>query len=1027
MTKTRRNAPDKELIRERTLDVLAHYLNAPGKDQASRVVWDCPSCNKAEKFAVKKAERKGGCLVAGCRLEGYEDVFSLVARFEDLDCRADFLQVLEKAYDALGLDPGAQNNGRSKEQKRHSGDECASRHRPGLARTVSLKERAHGRSHAETTTPGEAGAAATRGRNQSDIRKLSTSAYERILELCPLESRERRYLRTRGLSYETIKRGRFGTITAARAREVKAALQREFGREALLSVPGFSANEETGRLKFTLSGDYLLIPYHDAEGCVTTIEGRVAGKVPEGMGKYVSLRRAGNHLYVFPGHEPGSLLAVCEGAMGAMVAAESGLSVGAIQGCERYRASLSPDFPDGEPGDPLLELAGADFGGRPLVYIPDADDPPNLRVLRAAPKAARCLAEPHNARPAICLLPDGMDLDEWLLNLEPYERRRCFEGLLQTASPLENGGFSSHLARREVPVRVGERTAVVPKNPRTPNRTSPVTNEYRRRDAGAPPDDATSESSKEDTSPPPEKDYGPPTRRVSRGARRLRDEVYRALLEMLPPKDAHLEILSRRGVMREAALVGRLGSFDEERAGVTARLIDRFGVKRLLSVPGFERAGSEGVRFVLSGECLILPCFDSDDLLSAVEALPVDEKSGEIAGEETVPLPGAGGHLYVFAAYRPEELEGFCEGPLGALLAAQDDVVLGAVGGFRRYKAATGPSPGRQPEGAVLPELEGVDFAGREVAYAPRIGVTAGEENARYHEGESAARWLIEKQDGRPSVAAVGDVGQDTGSTSLAEWILSLPEDETREKLRELFPESPKRRTRTSLGSDDDRGEQAEAEPEGEGSPHTPTRPAAASVVVGAVFALVLYVALARLQSFSEYVVAGPSGEPMPEGALLGVLRALAGSPPLEFLYAVPAATAMLAGLGVGLLLWRRARRVRLDQRAVQQVRLAHHWELHERPRKESPSTVSVTLAEAGWSALTWPLGYLASGLILNMTERLLDIAADLGLASATGPLVTDPISVSAAVATLAAAFVLWRRRTIRVGEARMLGSKVDY
>ncbi len=1025
--KTRRNAPDKELIRERTLDVLAYYLNAPGKDQGSRVVWDCPSCNKAEKFAVKKAERKGGCLVAGCRLEGYEDVFSLVARFEDLDCRTDFLQVLQKAYDALGLDPDALNNGQRKRQKQYSREEGASRRGSGSARTVSLKGRARDHSHMEATTSGDAGPEAARGCDQAEIRELSGRAYERIMGLCPLESRDRRYLRTRGLSYETIMRGRFGTMTAARAREVKAALQRELGREALLSVPGFSEDEETGRLKFTLSGDYLLIPYHDAEGRITTIEGRVAGKVPEGMGKYVSLRRAGNHLYVFPGHEPGSLLAVCEGAMGAIVAAEAGLSVGAIQGCERYRASLSPDFPDGEPGDPLLELMGADFGGRTLVYVPDADDPPNPRVLRAAPEASRCLAEPRNARPAICLLPDGMDLDEWLLTLEPDERRCRFEELLRIAGPPEDGG-SSHVTGGEVLPRISERAAVSTESSEASERVSPDASGDRGRDEGDTSDEATSEPSGEETSPPLEEDRSRSARRASRGTRKLRDEVYRVLLGMLPPKEAHVGALSRRGVMREAAIVGRLGSFDEERAGgVTAGLVDRFGAKRLLSVPGFERAGSEGVRFALSGEHLLLPCFDGEGLLSAVEALPVDEETGEVSGEETVPLPGAGGHLYVFAAYRPEELEGFCEGSLGVLLAAQDDVVLGGVGGFRRYRVATGPSPGRQPEGSVLPELDGVDFAGRDVAYVPRTGAAVGEENARYHEAESAARWLVERQGGRPGVAAVGDAGREAAPSSLAGWILSLPEDETREKLRELFPESPRRRTRTGPGSDDRRDERAEAEPEGEGSPPVPIRLVAVPVVVGAVFALGLYVALVCLQGFSEYLGTRPSGERIPEGALLGALRALASSPPLEFLYTVPVATAVLAGTGAGLLVWRRARRAYLGRRAAEQTRVAERWKLHERPRKEPPTAVPVTPAEAGWAALAWPLVYLASGWTLMTTERLLDLAIDLGLAPATGPLVTDPVPVQAAAATLAAAFVLGRRRAIRVEEARMLGGKINH
>jgi len=898
VTETRRKAHDKEFIRERTLDGLAHYLRAPGKDQGSRTVWDCPSCGKAEKFAVKKAEKKGGCLIAGCGLEGYEDVFSLVARFEDLDYRTDFLRVLEKAHEALGPNcSGAQarakrsSNGRSPQSE------------PDAVRTVALEER-RGRYAEGSSSEAPGGAGATLVPDGEQVRELAARAYGRILDLCPLESRDRGYLRRRGLSYETIKQGRFGTMTAARAREVKAALVRELGREVLLSVPGFSEDEGTGRLKFTLTGDYLLIPYHDAEGSVTTVEGRAAGKVPEGMGKYVSLRRAGNHLYLFPGHRPDDLLAVCEGVMGALAAAEAGLPVGAIQGCERYRASLAPECPDGTPGASLLELSGTDFAGRPLPYVPDADDPPNPRVLRAAPKAARWLAEPHNARPAICLLPVGTDLDEWLLSLPPDERKHRFEDLLGTAVPPEDG---------TVPMPSPTSKAPAPNGRRPPARERDA-KDRRRGGRGA---SGECWSVPSDKPAAPAENHVGSARRASPGARRLRDEVYRAMLEALPLKEAHLEALSRRGVMRETARVGGLASLDEGRAdAVAGKLAKRFGVRRLLSVPGFERAGPSSARLALRGEYLLLPCFDGEGLLSAVEALPVDGDTGQVSGEETVPLPGAGDHLYVFAPYRPDEVEGFCEGPLGTLLAAQYDVVVGAIGGFRRY----GPGVG-------LPELDGVDLPGREIAYVPCPG--GGEENARYHEAEKAARRLIERQGGRPLVAGVREDESETGPTSLAEWIPSLPEDEAYRRLRKLFPESPRRRNRTGIGGGS-HDEHAEAEAEAEGA--TP--------------------------------VQGP-----------------------------------------------RARR----------------WELHETPRKKSPPTVPVTPSEAVLAALAWLAVYLTTDWLLKTTERLLALAAHLGMLPAVDNLVADPVLVCAAIATLAAVLALCRRRAMRVGEARMLSGKIEH
>ena len=58
---------------------------------------------------------------------------------------------------------------------------------------------------------------------------------------------------------------------------------------------------------------------------------------------------------------------------------------------------------------------------------------------------------------------------------------------------------------------------------------------------------------------------------VSAGARKTRDEVYRAMIELLPPKDDHLDALEKKGVMREAAAVGRFGSLDAGARGRSPR------------------------------------------------------------------------------------------------------------------------------------------------------------------------------------------------------------------------------------------------------------------------------------------------------------------------------------------------------------------------------------------------------------------------------------------------------------------------
>jgi hypothetical protein len=286
-------------------------------------------------------------------------------------------------------------------------------------------------------------------------------------------------------------------------------------------------------------------------------------------------------------------------------------------------------------------------------------------------------------------------------------------------------------------------------------------------------------------------------RREPSGAARVRDRVYRRLLQLCPPKEGHVAALGRRGVMEETVRVGRLGSLDTDRSrGVAARLEEEFGAKRLLIVPGFERGVSGRVRLALSGEHVLLPCFDARGLLSGVESLPVDRGSGGIEAEETVLLPGADPHLYLFAHYRPEELEGFCEGALGALLAAQDDVLVGAIGHFRRYAVSPGKGEGT-PRATVLPQLEGVDFAGRGIPYVPRT--VAGEGRSRAREAPAAARWLVEKRGGVPRLVALdAPNSEEIGATSLGEWLLALDPLESEERLRRIFSLSPARREPTT-------------------------------------------------------------------------------------------------------------------------------------------------------------------------------------------------------------------------------------
>src|SRR5215211_4544793 len=396
---------DRKEIRSHAAEVAAHYLG-PGRDEGARIVWDCPACKKERKLSLRKQDQLFGCFNEDCELGRSADIFSFISHLEGLNEKTQFVEVLKRGYEILGLE-GAPKGSPEPEKPQ----------RPQMARQKARSKR----------DPEE----------MKRRLELCYQVYARIMTLCPLEARDRKYLRTRGLSYDTIRRGRFGSMSVERARYVKGALLEEFGEEKLLSLPGFSKDKPSGRISFTLSGDYLLIPYYERQGTITTIEGRAMGEVPKGMGKYASLRGSGNHLYLFPGTDPEKIGAFTEGPFGAIVAAESGLAVGSVQGCERYKASFSRFAPDGEEGEPLLEIRGVNFRGRKIPYIPDADDPPRKNVIEAAPKAAHHLIERQGGEATLCALPEGMDLDEWLLSVPKERRHRRFLELISGATPLE--------------------------------------------------------------------------------------------------------------------------------------------------------------------------------------------------------------------------------------------------------------------------------------------------------------------------------------------------------------------------------------------------------------------------------------------------------------------------------------------------------------------------------------------------------------------------------------------------------------
>lgn len=380
------NGLPKEPVKRRIGEVCSHYAGAP-KTSGRRSAFACPACGK-RKLEALEARGIAGCFNAACPVPTTTDAFGIIAFFEDLDLRADFPDVVRKGHEILGplADEPLLSSARIPAQQNHDPD-------------------------------------------------LNDAVYRRLLDLCPTDARSLRFWRTRGVEKRTVLAGNFGAVTARAARMAVQDLLRTFGEDGLLSVPGFFRNGRGG-ISTTLIGDYALIPYHGPDGRIATVDGRsLTAAQARRTAKYVSLRDSTSHLYLFPGTPPDSIEAFCEGSIGAILAAQEGVPVAAIKG---IRCHQRPD------GGPLPELAGADFAGRVVPYVPDADGhlgaDARWALGKEALRAARALTLPHGGVPAIAALSEeAEDLDSWLLALPKRDRREALRDTLRRAHPIRRG------------------------------------------------------------------------------------------------------------------------------------------------------------------------------------------------------------------------------------------------------------------------------------------------------------------------------------------------------------------------------------------------------------------------------------------------------------------------------------------------------------------------------------------------------------------------------------------------------------
>lgn len=811
---------DKELLKREVGAVCAHYLGPAGAS-GTRLVWRCPDCGK-EKLEASLKEGCAGCWNEECPVPTSTDAIGIIAHFEQIDPRGrGFLEVLKKGYEILGLEPEAQHrrpagavrpsrngarerNGargarqRREQARREAGASCSGWEAGSSRSSTGGPQSGRGR---DGSTPPEEETGARTGIElheeviagevvDEDERSaeeyverpaaacivepkgappgLRDAVYSALLEMCPLMERDWRFWKSRGVSSDTVAAGRFGSITKERARAAVRELKKRFGTKALLSVPGFS--RKPWGLSFTLTDDYALIPYIDGDSNITTIEGRYTGRDPKKLKKrkYVALYGAEPRLYVFPGFCPDQLEAFCEGPICAIVAAQHNIAVGAIKGFRNYK-SPSRD------GGVLPELEGVDFAGRLIPYIPDVDDPPKREVLKAAPEAARWLVERQNGRGALIGVPEGKDLDEWLLKLPRSSRRASFTNLIARATPLDQVLSENGAPKGES--RSDRRSGGEPdERPSAGNSHGSADAAGEGGAGGEIPRSGPSEVGASTGEPEPEPASGGGEVAADEDCARAEElraffeEVYEKVLAACPMVEQHRPFWDEIGVPWELCERGGFGSMSQQRAvELLRRLKSRYGVEALAQLPGFHSNGPGSLSIAFSGSYALVPYRDREGRLCALEGFPVGEEEG---GGRREPVFAAlpGDHLYVFAAGKPEDAEAICEGTLSALKA----ISCGVNAASLRNAGAYRPAPGDE----TLPELAGTDFGSSEVLYAPYL-----DEPARQRvmaAAPRAAEFLIERHGGLARIAA-----DNLDGLPLGEWLMK--QGESLEERRAAF------------------------------------------------------------------------------------------------------------------------------------------------------------------------------------------------------------------------------------------------
>lgn len=260
----------------------------------------------------------------------------------------------------------------------------------------------------------------------------------------------------------------------------------------------------------------------------------------------------------------------------------------------------------------------------------------------------------------------------------------------------------------------------------------------------------------------------------------LSDAVYKKLLSMCALSSEVWQGLQDRGLEKDTILDAGISYLTATKGpGIVKKLREEFG-EDLLRVPGFyetEKAQAGCWSNFAGKELILFPYYDGSGLVSTIEGRVMFGKE-HTAKYKYLSFTGSGSHAYLFPGMGFDNIEAFCEGLIGAIVAAQEGICVASIQGFRRYRAAGGKYP--------LPQLVGVDFAGRTIVYIPDMDDPPKLEVAQA--APDAAHWLIERHNGTPLITLLPS-GKD-----LDDFLLTVQPQHRRkafDKLIQKFSRTP--------------------------------------------------------------------------------------------------------------------------------------------------------------------------------------------------------------------------------------------